>query len=184
MNIITGETASADQNGYVFSPWSGYDITGWRKSDAEIAAFTFTAVPASYAARTGRPQNVGVIGVAIFREKAQPVVSDQLAEAAPAQPMPAPPASAANSSRAADAAGETSTQAARSLGGTARREAEQKLGTGHGRRESSYVTRVDFERERSSPTRWCASVTTVARTCCDGSHPRTPASPSAAAVPG
>ena len=40
------------------------------------AAFEFVASPASYAERTGRPANVGVIGVALFKERVyQPPVS-------------------------------------------------------------------------------------------------------------
>src|SRR3977135_2051847 len=69
VNVVSGATAAWDQTGYVFSPGERYEITGWRKSDAEVAAFTFTASPNSYAERTGRPANVGVIGVAIFRER-------------------------------------------------------------------------------------------------------------------
>src|SRR5690349_14876115 len=72
VNVISGATAGWDQTGYVFDPGQTYQITGWRKSDSEVAAFTFTASPSSYAARTGRPANVGVIGVALFRER-QPV---------------------------------------------------------------------------------------------------------------
>ncbi len=59
VNVITGESAGYGQSGYVFDSWAGYDITGWRKSNQQIAAFTFTSVPKSYAARTGRPENVG-----------------------------------------------------------------------------------------------------------------------------
>ena len=69
INVISGETAAWNQTGYVFAPWERYDITGWRKSDSEVAAFTFTASPNSYAERTGRPANVGVIGVALFQER-------------------------------------------------------------------------------------------------------------------
>jgi len=69
VNVVSGETAAWHQTGYVLGPWQQYDITGWRKSDHEVAAFHFTALPASYAARTGRPAHVGVIGVALFREK-------------------------------------------------------------------------------------------------------------------
>ena len=72
VNVVSGETASWEQTGYVLSPWQAFDITGWRKSDAEVAAFHFTASQASYAARTGRPDQVGVIGVAVFREKLPP----------------------------------------------------------------------------------------------------------------
>src|SRR5512139_3153202 len=50
VNVLTGESAGFDQRGYVFDPWVGYEIAGWRKSNAEVAAFTFTSVPQSYAA--------------------------------------------------------------------------------------------------------------------------------------
>src|SRR5260370_12813562 len=64
VNVVSGETAAWDQAGYVFGAGDRYQITGWRKSDAEVAAFTFTDLANSYAARTGPPANVGVIGVA------------------------------------------------------------------------------------------------------------------------
>ena len=69
INVISGQTAGVGQTGYVLSPWQSYDIAGWRKSDSAIAAFEFAALEASYAAQTGRPANVGVIGAAMFLEK-------------------------------------------------------------------------------------------------------------------
>src|SRR5689334_3517875 len=69
VNAVSGETAAVGQTGYVLAPYQTADITGWRKSHSEAAAFYFTALPDSYAARTGRPDNVGVIGVAAFRER-------------------------------------------------------------------------------------------------------------------
>lgn len=69
VNVVSGETASTAQTGYVFDAWQRYDITGWRKSNNAVAAFEFTASPNSYAERTGRPRDVGVIGVALFRER-------------------------------------------------------------------------------------------------------------------
>src|SRR4029079_12713714 len=69
VNVITGETAMAAQSGYVLAPYRQFDISGWRKNMSSTAAFYFTALPDSYAARTGRPDNVGVIGVAVFRER-------------------------------------------------------------------------------------------------------------------
>ena len=50
------------------------EITGWRKSDAEIAVLHVHRVSKPYAERTGRPENVGVIGVALFRERQPPSV--------------------------------------------------------------------------------------------------------------
>lgn len=72
VNVITGETAHPSQSGYVLSPRGGVDVLGWRKSLSQTAAFYFTTLPDSYAARTGRPEDVGVIGVALFRRKPQP----------------------------------------------------------------------------------------------------------------
>ena len=69
VNIFTGETAGFDQRGYVFGPYQSYDVNGWRKSNTEVAAFTFAPLPQSYAARTGRPNEVGVIGMAVFNER-------------------------------------------------------------------------------------------------------------------
>jgi len=149
VNVLSGDTAAFDQRGYVFDPWVGYDIAGWRKSDSQIAAFTFTSVPKSYAARTGRPANVGVIGVALFREQAPPV--------AQVLPPPAPPprASAAESARseAHDSAQGSALQEAPAAGLRVpdQRRAAPSLGTGHGRREHSEVIQVPFEREQSTP---------------------------------
>jgi hypothetical protein len=70
VNALSGETAAVGQSGYVFDAWRVSDISGWRKSSQDIAAFEFTASPHSYAERTGRPFDVGVIGVALFRERA------------------------------------------------------------------------------------------------------------------
>ena len=125
VNVISGETANPSQTGYVLSPGQGYDILGWRKSLAETAAFYFTALADSYAARTGRADNVGAIGVAVFRKKAPPVA---IAPAAPSMRREAN----------ADAAGP-------------RAQEEGRLGTGHGRRETSQVRQVAFERATSTP---------------------------------
>ena len=78
VNVLSGETAAVEQTGYVFAPWQSYQITGWRKSDSEVAAFEFSDAANSYAQRTGRPGHVGVIGVALFREKAPEYVPPPL----------------------------------------------------------------------------------------------------------
>src|SRR6266699_5465773 len=69
VNVITGDTASPSQSGYVLDAHGSFEIAGWRTSMSRTAAFFFTTLANSYAARTGRPDNVGVIGVAVFRER-------------------------------------------------------------------------------------------------------------------
>lgn len=86
VNVISGETASVGQTGYVFAPWQSYQITGWRKSDAQVAAFEFSDAANSYAQRTGRPGHVGVIGVALFREKRPELVEPPMPMHVPTAP--------------------------------------------------------------------------------------------------
>lgn len=128
VNVITGESAHPRQSGYVIGPRRRLAVDGWRKSLQRTAAFYFTELPDSYAARTGRPEDVGVIGVALFRRKAEP-------------PAPfsriAPQEEAAG--RAAPRASEDSARA------------DAALGTGHGRSETSYARHVAFERATEAP---------------------------------
>ena len=86
VNVVSGETASPAQSGYVLSGHECADINGWRKSLASTAAFYFTELPDAYATRTGRPENVGVIGVAFFRERPQRIVWKDSAEESPRAP--------------------------------------------------------------------------------------------------
>jgi hypothetical protein len=96
VNIVSGETAGVVQRGYVLSPYQSYQVSGWRKSDHEVAQFNFASVGTSYAAQTGRPANVGVIGVAVFPEYMPPppvyvpppVVSPPVMSPAPAAAKP------------------------------------------------------------------------------------------------
>jgi hypothetical protein len=111
-------------------------IEGWRKSMSRTAAFYFTKLPDSYAARTGRPNNVGVIGVALFQERVRCCVREELSGREAASPN-APEAAAG---RAAD-----------SEKGERTRQAESKLGTGHGRSEHSAAEYTEFERVSDRP---------------------------------
>jgi hypothetical protein len=94
VNVISGDAASPSQSGYVLDPWGSVEIIGWRKSLERTAAFFFTEHQNSYASRTGRPNNVGVIGVAAFREKSRPIARRErpqiAAEAETAAPAPPP----------------------------------------------------------------------------------------------
>jgi hypothetical protein len=154
VNVISGATAGWNQAGYVLEPGEAYQVTGWRKSNAEVAAFTFTDSPNSYAERTGRPANVGVIGVALFRERAPAVaVPPMIRPGALGLPVSPPPTASARSSLSAGhaEASAAAAPAAQAAASVAAPNPEPKLGTGHGEREASYVVDTDFRRMQSEP---------------------------------
>ena len=160
INVISGETAAWGQSGYVYGPGETYAIDGWRKNNQEIAAFEFTASPNSYAERTGRPANVGVIGVALFLERpvAPPAISystprfgsedSSRASAGSASSAGEPGAPAAHSESPANSASNIA-QPGRELPAPFLPEA--KLGTGHGARETSVVSTTQFNRLSNTP---------------------------------
>lgn len=69
LDVIDGQDASFDKRGYVVDPYTSFVIEGWRTSDESVAAFRFSPLEDGYAAQMGKPRNVGVIGVAFFRER-------------------------------------------------------------------------------------------------------------------
>jgi len=142
VNAVTGESASPDQSGYVLEPGGYVNIQGWRKDLSRTAAFYFSDPEDSYAARTGRPDDLGVIGVALFREVERAAWLSN-------EGRPAPQGSRDRAE--ADSAGEA--KASRAEGATASAPAMEQpsLGTGHGRGEYSPVEQVEFERASSQP---------------------------------
>lgn len=150
VNVLSGDSAGFDQAGYVFDPGEQYQITGWRKSNSEVAAFTFTASQDSYAARTGRPANVGIIGIALFREQPRQVA--ETPKVAPGPPAPAQLQEEFSRSLAADSASIVggAPGVSRAMPAPAPAAAE-RLGTGHGAREGSYVVDTEFHRLQREP---------------------------------
>ena len=69
LDVIDGGDAAFHKRGYILDGWTSITIDGWRTSDDSVAAFRFSAVADSYAERTGRGRNVGVVGVAFFHER-------------------------------------------------------------------------------------------------------------------
>jgi hypothetical protein len=165
-DVVDGKPAEfRRKRGYLVEAWGTVDIDGWRVSQREAAAFRFSRVADSYAARTGSARNVGVIGVAVFPERwsppqppprplagpwnhgapapssdpwnhEAPAASEEREAAAPAPAAPEAPASSAGQASSAD----SSRRAAKS---TAPRPG---LGTEFGEAVASSVTEVPFER--------------------------------------
>ncbi len=152
VNAVTGETANPAQSGYVLGPWQRTEVRGWRKDLSSIAEFVFTDLGDSYAARTNRPGNVGVIGVAVFNERQivprydPPQYFDEddygngdyKRDAHPSAP------SAGASAQAQPREGELASKSAAPP-------ARQELGTGHGTRRYDPISRTEFVRASSQP---------------------------------
>ena len=104
-DAVSGDVGDyRNQRGYVVAPYGSVLVEGFRQSHAQVAAFRFTSPGDSYSARRGTPQNIGVIGVAVFGERhhrRQPIArprpipyepwyglddGDRAAESAPAPP--------------------------------------------------------------------------------------------------
>jgi hypothetical protein len=69
-NVISGKVGDfRKQRGYVIQAYGSVVIDGFRRSMEQVAAFRFTDVGDSYAARMGDATDVGVVGVAVFKEK-------------------------------------------------------------------------------------------------------------------
>ena len=151
VNAISGQTAASSQAGYVLEPWQRIEVRGWRKSHAEVAEFYFTDLPDSYAARTGRPDNVGVIGLAAFRERRiAPVYAPPPVAVAPGYERYGQAGKA--SANAADAAApRASRDYAAAESAAAPSVQRQQLGTGHGDRRYDPVSQTRFERASRWP---------------------------------
>ncbi len=163
VNAISGQTADVNQTGYVLAPYQTLDVDGWRKSNVRTAAFYFTHINDSYAARTGRPDNVGVIGAAIFREVRyeyddQEYDDQQYDEysqdergypngksGAPEPSTRATPQGKPGQSKSGDAATPQSKSYGQQSGSSA---PGAPLGTGHGREEYRPSVSVEFQREQ------------------------------------
>jgi hypothetical protein len=163
------------KRGYLIPAWGSVDIDGWRISQSEAAAFRFSSVPDSYAARTGNAREVGVIGVAVFPERYIPPPPpvyypyprrfDDLSEedrgygglgSAPrdksAAPQPAPQASAEGKGAggAGRSAGAPAASAAAEAQAAPARRSRPGLGTEYGESVSSPIYEVEFVRANAT----------------------------------
>lgn len=166
-DVIDGKTGDFQhKRGYMVPAWGQVDIDGWRLSESQAAAFRFSSVADSYAARTGNAREVGVIGVAVFPERIyrpRPIVvpppccldtyrNDDLSGIGQAEKRaaPAPAATAAQASEPSGSqAAKGSRKAAASADYAARRE-RAGLGTEFGEAVASNIQEVEFVRANAS----------------------------------
>jgi hypothetical protein len=109
LDAIDGRSASLAKRGYVIPAFGDVTIDGWRTSMDTVAAFRFSSVRDSFAAQQKDDRDVGVVGVAFFRERPPivwrrpPVASNDAPGTRGASGAPAP--SAASPKAGADRSG-------------------------------------------------------------------------------
>jgi hypothetical protein len=163
-DVVDGKPASVGKPGYLIDAWGQVVIDGFRLSTESVAAFRFSTVDQSYAARMGDARDVGVVGVAVFTERRPPPPPVY-------RPYPQPEPSwrddegygegggasrgAPSASEAAPASPAPPSAADRSSGLAGNKSAERKerpgLGTGFGEEHDSRVVEVAFERSSATP---------------------------------
>lgn len=174
-DVVDGRSADyRNKRGYLVQPYGQIDIEGWRVNSGQVAAFRFSDVPRSYAARTGSARDVGVVGVAVFPERVsaplyippQPIPRprrlpydryDWGPQGGDAPPPPATAPMQERKSAAPSAADEAPMPSGRASGGYVQRESERArdayrpgLGTAYGEAVSSPAHEVDFVRQSPS----------------------------------
>lgn len=134
-DAVDGGKARWEKPGYVLPPWGEVTVEGFRVSMRDVAAFRFSTVADSYAAKRGDARDVGVIGVAVFREALPP-------------PRPVLRAPTGRPDDSGKAAGAPAAEASRDRQSAGERPG---LGTGFGERRTAPVDLVEFRRARSAP---------------------------------
>jgi hypothetical protein len=153
-DVVDGRPASLGKRGYLVEPYGELTIDGFRLSQESVAAFRFSTVARSYAARVGDARDVGVIGLAVFPERAQawrppppwPMGRGRDRDDAPAGVSPG---------MSSEGRGAAEAQAAPAPGDAARADARAErrpgLGTEFGEEHGSHVEHVAFERASNRP---------------------------------
>jgi hypothetical protein len=145
LDAVDGRAANLNKRGYIVAPFGEVTIDGFRTSLDTVAAFRFSSVRDSYAARTHHARNVGVVGVAFFGEPPPPVVHYEARPLGRAGPTP-PSEDAEQSPPSPSPATAPSKSASGATAAT-----RPGLGTQFGETRESRVVETSFVRATVSP---------------------------------
>jgi hypothetical protein len=177
-DVLSGQPGDfKHQRGYIVPAYGSVVIDGFRQSLDSVAAFRFTSPGDSYSSRMGTPENVGVIGAAIFPEAPRPAVAyprpyraypesnyyrdgrgaggGGLGSAGPRSAPPAPAERKGGRDKSAAPAASAPARESEARGyAESSRDDSSNIGTEYGETTHSQVSEVTFKRARhSSPER-------------------------------
>lgn len=148
LSVLNGKKASHYSSGYIIEGHSSLTVDGWRVSDQEVRQFYFTDPDDSYANKTKNGDNLGVIGVAVYREKDKPQITYTYPtmdiEGSGGTKMPRPPIFFNGTSMDNAELSCSSNNVLRDAGFSPQ---SAELGTGWGESKKSEVITEEFERE-------------------------------------
>jgi len=160
-DVLDGRPASVQKRGYVVEPWGELTVDGFRTSQEAVAAFRFSSVSRSYAARKGDARDVGVVGLAVFSERARRVLPPPRAvpyeerdDAAPGASRDGFESRKSESAPPPSAAPSPAPEAGAVAGAPSNRGRAMErpgLGTEFGEEHASHVERTTFERASARP---------------------------------
>jgi hypothetical protein len=166
-DVLDGRPSELEKRGYIVQPYGEVVIDGFRLNNESVAAFRFSDVRHSYAAKMGDARDVGVIGVAVFPERVR--VFPQPYQAYSGLNTQTSPRAEDGVSQSGDVGGAADRapepEASGALGAAqapppsaatksmeARRSANRPgLGTEFGEQRESHVQEIEFERASESP---------------------------------
>ncbi len=153
LDAIDGKPANLNKRGYLVGPYDSVVVDGFRTSLDSVATFRFSSVHDSYADRTGHPRNVGVVGVAFFRERPPPPPPPVARVAPPHRVAPDAPRAAPSPAPAAEGAGAASEsrRASSAPADDSLSNDRPGLGTQFGEARESHVMEVAFVRADRGP---------------------------------
>lgn len=152
LSILNGKEASHNSPGYIIEGYNSITIDGWRTSNDNIAKFYFTNPEDSYRRKIDKKNNLGIIGVVIFREKETvdnsipytiPYIPFPKCPTYPIYPDPYAPIFLHKDSTYTDIQSKTM-NANMNLNCN---DSFENLGTGFGESKRSVVETIDFEKE-------------------------------------
>ena len=158
LSVMSGEEASFKSRGYIVNAYDSVTIDGWRTSNNNVAEFFFSHPKGSYAVKSDKGGNLGVIGCAVFKEKYKaPTYITIPTPSYPATPQWTLSTSGSHNLRAGDntvnAMFSCSSASLNCAAPTSNNAPTVKagLGAGFGQDKYSPVISVDFDKE-STPT--------------------------------
>ncbi|MFA7301805.1 MAG: hypothetical protein WC069_05865 [Candidatus Shapirobacteria bacterium] len=148
LSVMSGKEASFESRGYIVNAYSSVTVDGWRTSNDNVAEFFFSSPKGSYAVKSKKGGNLGVIGCAVFKEKQSQPLSWRMTTSK--SDFPITLGGSAGNSGTGNIPPQIYSLSSASLNCSSQAPSfKAELGAGFGKDKYSPVVAVDFDKESS-----------------------------------